>query len=326
MIVLERYFRDSCLEMLFEVVKDDHGKRLDQCIQSYYDTLSRKLIQKKIECGSVKVIGRSGLIKSSTRVSVGEKIVISFDKNPAPEEFFQGQSTEFKGKIPILYEDEKLIAVSKPPFLATHPTGRHLFDCVSSFIEKERGERVYAVHRLDRETSGVLILAKSKESASELAPEFEYRRVKKIYFFIGVKVGPLPNFPWRARYRLGPSSSSYGHNYFDPSSSEGKEAETEFHLLLTKGKYLFGLALPLTGRQHQIRLHALAGNFPLLGDKLYLGGYELFSRFKDGLASEEDHARMELASHALHAIALKLKGKVYLAPLPDHLCKWMSIL
>jgi 23S rRNA-/tRNA-specific pseudouridylate synthase len=90
-----------------------------------------------------------------------------------------------------------------------------------------------------------------------------------------------------------------------------------------------GLAFPKTGRQHQIRVHAMVHGLPLVGDKIYHGGYELFQRFKDMVASKEDHDLMEISRHALHAVALKLtyKGeeKIFRSKLPDDFVDYINL-
>jgi 23S rRNA-/tRNA-specific pseudouridylate synthase len=85
-----------------------------------------------------------------------------------------------------------------------------------------------------------------------------------------------------------------------------------------------GLAFPKTGRQHQIRVHAMAHDFPLIGDKLYLAGYEYFSRYKDGLGTVKDQIRLRLPRQALHALSLKLAHHHFHAPLPSDLTDWLE--
>lgn len=88
------------------------------------------------------------------------------------------------------------------------------------------------------------------------------------------------------------------------------------------------MAFPQTGRQHQIRVHAKAHGLPLIGDKLYLGSYEMFQRFKDQYASEEDYNLMELPRHALHAIALRIpykkEEKLFVTKIPHDFVEWIK--
>ena len=109
----------------------------------------------------------------------------------------------------------------------------------------------------------------------------------------------------------------------------GKESETHFELILEKDNYVLAMAFPLSGRQHQIRVHASVNGYPLVGDKLYNGDPGVFIRFKDLVPTLEDHELMEIPRHALHATALKLtypkdKMTYFIAPLPEDLALWLQ--
>ena len=161
---------------------------------------------------------------------------------------------------------------------------------------------------------------------------FEDDDVKKCYFFIA-KI--QPDFKhddyFVANERMGNPDEGLKRivvQSYPENSQEGKHARTFFYIMEKDEKYVIGIACPQTGRQHQIRVHAQAHGFPLIGDKLYLGSYEIFQRFKDMLATEEDHEEMELPRHALHAIALKIpyKGeeKVFITKIPTDLAEWIK--
>ena len=114
------------------------------------------------------------------------------------------------------------------------------------------------------------------------------------------------SFPIIANERLGTLEETIPRVYnhcFPEDSRQGKHAQTEFIDLYQNENYLIGLAFPKTGRQHQIRSHAAHHGFPLIGDKLYNGDPTVFMRFKDFIATEDDHKLMQIPRHALHAIA-----------------------
>ena len=114
---------------------------------------------------------------------------------------------------------------------------------------------------------------------------------------------------FESKERLGASEEGLKRVYIDAypeDSIDGKHAHTKFKILHRENGYILGLAFPQTGRQHQIRVHAKVRGLPLVGDKLYLGGFEMFQRFKDKFATPEDHEMMEFNRHALHAVALRI--------------------
>ena len=116
--------------------------------------------------------------------------------------------------------------------------------------------------------------------------------------------------------------------HYPEFSDEGKSASTEFHIIFSNETYAIGLAFPKTGRTHQIRVHAKAHGLPLVGDKLYLGGYEMFQKFKDNISNQDDQKYLELPRHALHAIALKIGDKedfkIFTSKIPYDLKEWIK--
>src|SRR5690606_18638568 len=191
---------------------------------------------------------------------------------------------------------------------------------------------IHSIHRLDKETSGLLMLGKNPATAQKIGQLFEDDKVRKCYFFIAQKKEGASPFPFTAKERMDRHEDNIPRGMMSwwPEDSEmGKDAETHFELLMEKDGYTFALAFPLSGRQHQIRVHAAAHGYPLLGDKLYNGDPKIFMRFKDGEATDEDHDRMEIPRQALHAVALKLTYPAkdmqhFIAPLPEDLALWME--
>jgi 23S rRNA-/tRNA-specific pseudouridylate synthase len=161
---------------------------------------------------------------------------------------------------------------------------------------------------------------------------FENDDVKKCYLFIG-KANEFfsGENEFIAEERMGSPDEGLKRVFvesYPANSLEGKHARTFFYILERVKGYVIGIACPQTGRQHQIRVHALAHGIPLVGDKLYLGSYEIFQRFKDQIASENDHDLMELPRHALHAIAIKIpykseKEKIFITKIPPDFQEWI---
>lgn len=179
--------------------------------------------------------------------------------------------------IPILYEDRSALAVDKPAGWMLVPvswqnTGRNLQAALMSSIRardfwaRSRGLRFlrYA-HRLDTDTTGILLFGKSPGAVATLSRLFESRQMEKVYLAV---VEPAPSHThWTCREPLAFDPRRHGRMVV--SRREGKPAETEFRLLETRGRCALLEALPYSGRTHQIRLHLAHAGCPVVGDALY---------------------------------------------------------
>jgi 23S rRNA-/tRNA-specific pseudouridylate synthase len=257
---------------------------------------------------------------------------VYFYKSSFEDEYWRGQKINLELEPAVIFEDKDLIVVSKPPFMSTHPAGRHVFNCATVYFEMKYNQTIHSLHRIDRETSGILMLGKNSQTAQSMMKHFEDDNVKKCYLFISKKNQHYNgDKKFESHERLGSPHEGLKRVYvqdYPQTSNEGKHAHTNFLILEAFGDYVIGLAFPQTGRQHQIRVHAKAYGLPLLGDKLYLGNYEMFQRFKDGFATQEDHDLMELPRHALHAIALKIpylnQEKIFRSTIPHDFMEWIK--
>ena len=180
-------------------------------------------------------------------------------------------------KIPILYEDRSVLAIDKPAgwMLVPHTwqkTNRNLQAAIVSsltagdFWARSRGLKFLRhIHRLDAETSGVLLLARSQGALDTIGDLFESRRISKSY--LAVVRGTPKQDEWNCQLQLGPDPKQIGRVRVDPL--EGKEAETHFRVIQRGAQTTLIEARPVTGRTHQIRVHLDAGGHPVLGDPLY---------------------------------------------------------
>lgn len=333
MLEIKKTFTTQLFRAELEVEDHEKGLRLDQLLASYLSSFSRQQIKKKIMTGDVRIQGRPFPHRPSAKVHPKERIIISTSRGELEDEYWKGEKLELDLDPEIIFEDENILAICKPAYMSTHPTGKRLFNCATVYFEQRYQQTMHSIHRLDRETSGILLLGKNPKSAQKCGEMFENSQVKKCYFFMAKKAKTYSPLPFTANERMGQEDDFiprlYVHCYpFD--SKNGKSAETDFIKVIENDQYLLGLAFPKTGRQHQIRAHAAHHGLPLIGDKLYNGDPLIFGRFKDGVASEKDHELMELSRHALHAIALSLpypsenERLLVRANLPKDFMPWIS--
>lgn len=323
-LISKKFFEDR-YELNSNVPEECHDMRIDLFVQLHFPSFTREFIKRKIEKDQVKILTRVGELKASTKIKRWDKIFVVCFRDKMEDEYWDGNKIEFED-MPILYNHQSFCVVNKPPFMCAHPTGRHVFYCATVYAERDLGMSCSTVHRLDRETSGVLVLSKDAKYGNLLSTQFEKHQVQKFYFFIAKK-GPnyTAKFPFAAKERiLEDVESRIVMNCRPEKGLEGKSAKTFFDLIAEDEHYICGLAMPKSGRQHQIRTHAAHHGFPLVGDKIYLEGYELFQKFKDGLAVTSDYQRLILPRQALHAIAieflqLNLNPRSFFAPLPHDL-------
>ncbi|MGA2801036.1 MAG: RNA pseudouridine synthase [Verrucomicrobiota bacterium] len=179
--------------------------------------------------------------------------------------------------IPILYEDRSTLAIDKPRGWMLAPvawqnTSRNLQAAIESsiaardFWARSRGLKFLRhVHRLDADTSGILLFAKSPGAVKRFFDLFENRKIEKTY--LAVVVGEPKQNEWTCELKLAPDKKRF--RKMKVNERFGKEAETHFKLLKTRGKYSLVEAKPVTGRTHQIRVHLAESGCPVVGDELY---------------------------------------------------------
>ncbi len=253
------------------------GIRLDRFLMDRYTRRSREKIKRVIDSGAVTVIRASarhlslGKIKASFSLQPGDIVQVVSIRKPEPEVNFQYK---------VLYEDAEILVIDKPPNLPVHPAGRFFFHTLLIHLKTEgfkidlKSERnFFLVHRIDKETSGVLLLAKTKDACNALTSQFRNRETQKYYLSI-VRGAPSES-AFRITDPIGkPPRGRVGIRMVPlPLVQGGLESETLFECLETRtgptGTFTLMACFPRTGRQHQIRVHAEIAGHPLVGDKVY---------------------------------------------------------
>jgi 23S rRNA pseudouridine1911/1915/1917 synthase len=288
---------------VFRVPPEVAGQRVDVFIQSQLHRTSRTRAQFIVRASAYDAAGRA--LRPNDRVRAGMEILLwraPWDETPVPTD------------VPVLYEDEHLLAVDKPAHLPVHPTARYHRNTLIKILQSERpGQFLSLGHRIDRETSGVLLVSKSSACDRALKRALELRDgIEKTYFAI---TRGIPALAERGRVRFErnmelDSESPLRVKMRISDAPDSLYASTVFEILEVRGEDGAPYALVRcdleTGRQHQIRVHLATLGAPLVGDKLYGHDERAFARAADGELTEEDHALLEMPRHALHAAALAL--------------------
>ncbi|HPE06703.1 MAG TPA: RluA family pseudouridine synthase [Smithellaceae bacterium] len=225
---------------------------------------------------------------------------------------------EIDDRITILYTDEWFIAANKTGNLPVHPSGRYFNNTLVSLLEDRYGRKVYPVHRIDRETSGVMLLAFDGKSAGALSESL----AKGSKEYLALVHGNFPDKEMVVDLPLGRDRESVVSKKQKAWAGGTQKALTRFRKVLTAHDISLVRCFPETGRLHQIRAHLLAAGYPIVGDKLYGRDETVFLSFiRHGLTPEMEE-RLVLPRSALHAARLVFlhpqtkKEMVIRAPLP----------
>lgn len=328
MPVIKKKFTLDLYEVIYRVDEWEDNLRLDQLAAKHFLTFSREQIKSKIRKGEIYIIDRPGKMRPSTIVHTHNSIKMLSHKSEELGDYWQNHPIPQDFHPKIIFENEDILVISKPPFMATHPTGRHLFYTATSLMGAKYQQTIHSIHRIDRETSGLLILGKNPRASQIYSDFFAQDLMKKAYLLIA-KNSPHKSFPFWANESLLMSDERIHMQCVTPEKKHSLSAYTYFEFIAEHQGYLFALAFPFTGRQHQIRAHAQHHHFPLLGDKIYASGLELFSRYKDKTLTHDDYQFLEIPRQALHAFALKFPEevaheKILIDEFPKDLQKWMQ--
>lgn len=290
-----------------ELIVADSGGRLDAYVANNMVELSRSMVQKLIKSGNILVNNKEE--KESYKVQTGDKILV---KIPEPEE-----SGLKKQNIPldIIYEDNDILVVNKPKGMVVHPGNGNPDGTLVNAIMAHCGDslsgiggeiRPGIVHRIDKDTSGLLVIAKNDRAHINLSEQIKNREVRKIY--VALVKGVISENEATINMPIGRSTKDRKKMAVDKN---GKEAVTHFKVLKRYNKYTYIQVKIDTGRTHQIRVHMAHIGYPVVGDTVYSNGKNDF-----GIEGQMLHAEELEFSHPVTGEKMHFE-----APLPEYFNK-----
>lgn len=302
------------------VVPDEYaGSRLDQVLSDQFPEFSRSRLQHWIKLGLVELDGQT--CKAKQRIRGGELIQL----RPIPQDEVEAEAQAME--LDVVYEDAQLLVINKPPGLVMHPAagnpdGTLLNGLLNHHPPLQQVPRAGIVHRLDKETSGLLVVAKTLQSQHALVEQLQARSVKREYLAIvqgemiagGSVDAPIGRHPVN-RLRMAVNEA-------------GKQAVTHYRIEQRYPAHTLLRVRLETGRTHQIRVHMHHIRHPLLGDPLYGGRLKLPAGISDELVT----ALKQFRRQALHATRLELlhpelgKPIAWEMPVPADMQQMMDLL
>jgi 23S rRNA pseudouridine955/2504/2580 synthase/23S rRNA pseudouridine1911/1915/1917 synthase len=291
-------------EMVFEVPESADGTAVADFLAARFSYQDRAGWCDRITAGAVTVNGQPCAPESLLKT--GDRLAYEPDNRPEPPVDFN---------IGIISDDDDLLLVNKSGNLPCHPGGRYFNHTLWAWLKKEQGLTDFTfVNRIDRETSGLVVIAKNFAASENCRKQFSGRKVVKRYQAL-VEATEFPAELETAGWLVADTESAIrkkrkfisGGSSGAPPSADAEWAETKFRLIKQCGDIALIEAEPHTGRLHQIRATLLALGTPIVGDKLYGVDETLFLRFCKDTLTDADRARLRIDRQALHASGLSFR-------------------
>ncbi len=286
----------------FVATAQDQGQRVDVYLAQQFPELSRVKLRRTIAGGNLRI--DDAVVKPAFRLEEGQNLQLTI-----PPDLFDNEQKGEAISLDILWEDEDVIAINKPAGMVVHPAKGHwrgtltsgLIDRFQQLSSIGGATRPGIVHRLDRETSGVILVAKNDLAHIRLVEQFQNRTIEKEYWAI---VSPAPNFDQdRVDLPIGKHPYQRERMAIRENHPTSRPAETTFQVVQRFRGFAILRVLPKTGRTHQIRVHLAHIGCPVLCDRLYSGRASLTEAMLHGgvdQAAGNDQTAL-LNRQALHA-------------------------
>lgn len=291
--------------MLVKVKDSDDGMRLNRWFLKYYPQLPLSRLQKLLRTKQIKVDGKKA--ETSLKLAAGQEVRLPPLDDAVDVVKPRGLSEKDRAFMLslVIYKDDKIIVLNKPSGLAVQGgtnTSRHV-DGMLEALRFDRDENPKLVHRIDKDTSGILVLARDRASAEVLTKAFRERDLHKTYLAL------VRGVPGKDRGEIKAALEKIGEKSI--VTAEGKKAVTGYEVLDTAGKqFALVAALPITGRTHQIRAHMAYIGCPIVGDDKYFGSRrERYANLSD---------KLHLHAYKIDLSEIYNKKLVVRAGLPDY--------